>query len=112
LSPYLELMSHCRKLLQRLRLYARLDHDVTSPQWADGEAGCLEGGLNVQAIVRNIGNKLRMGERLIRSAHDSESDVLLSTLHERRNNGMERTLTRHQRVGMSWIQHEQRSAIL
>ena len=49
---------------------------------ADGETGLLQRLLDVHVVVGNVGDELRVSQRLVGSAHDAETDVLIPTFHE------------------------------
>ena len=53
-----------------------------------------------------------MSQRLVRAAHDAESDVVITVFHKGGNNGVEGALARGQSVGFGRIEHEKSSAIL
>ena len=62
--------------------HAGFDRDRTSALVGDGEARVLERRLDVHAIVDDIRHELRMRQRLIRAAHNAESDMQVAALHE------------------------------
>ena len=68
--------------------------------------------LNIHPEVDNIGDKLRVGLRLIESAHNSESDARVALAHERGNNRVQRPLVPGERVGRFRVEIEQAAAIL
>src|SRR5580698_6578833 len=53
-----------------------------------------------------------MGERLISSAHDAETNMLRAALHQRGNDGMERALSPGENVRMPRIEREPATAVL
>ena len=53
-----------------------------------------------------------MGQWLVGSAHNPKSDMQVTVFHKGRNNGVKRTLTRRQCVGMRGIEHKESPPIL
>jgi hypothetical protein len=51
-------------------------------------------------------------ERLVGAAHDAKPYVVVASLHEGRNDGVEWALVTGERVRFSRVQHKQGSAIL
>ena len=77
------------------------------------ETSRLHSGLKIHAIIDHIGHELGVCERLVGAAHDAKPDVVVASLHEGRNNGVEWALVTGERVRFSRVvQREQRSAIL
>src|SRR4029077_19117150 len=74
---------------------------------ADGKAWSRKCRLDVPAIIHDVGNELCMRQRRIRTADNAETDVLVSALHERRNNGVKRTFTRRERIWRLGVEHEE-----
>src|SRR5262245_4160462 len=62
--------------------------------------------------VDDVGDKLRVGLRLVESAHDAEPDPDIVFLHEAGNDRVEGTLARRQAVGMALLEREERSAVV
>src|SRR6266576_5276379 len=79
---------------------------------ADGKAWSRKCRLDVPAVIHDVGNELCMRKRLIRSAQNAGSYMLVAALHERRNNGVKRTFTRRERIWRLWVEHEEPSSIL
>src|SRR5271157_6434516 len=92
--PHVELMPHRGKFLPYFGRHSRLDHDVAPTLGTDRETGVLQSLLDIHAVVSHVGNELRVGQRLVCASHDPETNVLLSLLHESRNDGVERSLAR------------------
>ena len=63
------------------------------------EARLFHRGLNVHVVVDDVGNKLRVRQRLIHSSHDAETDVLVPVFHEGGNDGVEGTFVAGKRIG-------------
>src|SRR5580693_836134 len=106
-------------LLAQLTLHFRRDSRLQKNgalDWlscvADGEAWSGESCLDVPAIVHYVGHKLRMRKRLIGTAHNPKSYVLVPPLHKCRNDGVEGTLVRAERIRMFGIEHKESSPIL
>src|SRR5258706_2807836 len=53
-----------------------------------------------------------MRQRLIRAAHDAESDMQVAALHEGRDDGVKRPLAAGENVGMVRLQREPRATVL
>src|SRR6266478_7240651 len=99
--------------LQDLGLNPRLDHNVTTYRIVrDGESGRFDRGLDIHAVVHKVGDKLRVGQRLVWTTHDAKADVQVALLHKSWNDRVKWPLARLQRVGMAGIEHEQRSPVL
>ena len=107
-----QLVSHRGKFLQDVRFYSRLNSYVTATFGAYREACIFQRGLNIHAVVHHVGDELRMGQRLVRAAHDSESDVLLAAFHERGNDSVKRTLAWSQSIRARRIEREQSASVL
>ncbi len=110
--PHVELMPHRGKFLPHFGRHSRFDHDVAPMLRTDSETGVLQSLLDIHAVVDHVGNELRVGQRLVRSSHDPEANVLLSMLHASRNDGVERPLARGEGVRRRRIERKQRTAIL
>jgi hypothetical protein len=78
--PHVELMAHGGKFLPHFRRHSRLNHEVAPTLWTDSETGVLQSLLDIHAVVDQVGNELRVGQRLVRSSHDPEANVLLSMI--------------------------------
>src|ERR1700683_2541606 len=76
------------------------------------EASGLHSGLKIHAVIDYVGNELGVRQRLVGASHDAKPDVVIATLHERRNNGVEWTLVSGERVRFGGIQQEECSAIV
>jgi hypothetical protein len=50
--------------------------------------------LNIHAEIDNVGNKLRVRQCLVESAHDAERDPPIAALHKRGKDGVKRTRSR------------------
>src|SRR5215469_16774930 len=100
------------QLVTDFRRHAGLNHNVAAAFRANGETRILKSGLDVHAIVDEIRNKLSVSEWLVCSAHDAETNVLVSLFHERRNDCVEGALARGEHVGGGRIEREKRAAIL
>ena len=72
----------------------------------------LERLLNVHFVVHDVGNELSLGHGLVRSAHDAESDVDGTPLHESRNNRMKGPLMGSKNARAPGFQRESGRAIL
>src|SRR5690349_11690575 len=68
--------------------------------------------LHIHAVIDDIGNELRMGERLIGSAHNAKPDMRIAALHESRNDGVKRPFAARKYVWMVWLECETEAAIL
>src|SRR5450631_4853677 len=91
---------------------ARFDHDFAAELLAIGKTRFFHRSLNVHVVVDDVGNELGVSQRLIQSAHDAEADVLVTSLHEGGNDGMEWPLAAGKRIGRRWVKREKASAIL
>src|ERR1700722_1352550 len=91
---------------------AILDEQVAAGEGVLRKAGSLERGLNVHLEIDDIRDELRVGLRLIPTAHDAEGDAYVAVLRECRDDGVERALVSGQRVGRSRVEREQAAAIL
>ena len=79
-----DLVAALGKLLQGAGGHARFNRDVAAGGVALGEARRFQRRLQVHAVIDDIGDELRVRQRLIRAAHDAEADVLVAALHEGR----------------------------
>src|SRR3954454_18118544 len=68
--------------------------------------------LNVHAVIGNVGNELRMRQRLVCAAHNSKTDVLISAFHKGRDDGVERAFVWREYIWRIGIQRKQRTTIL
>jgi hypothetical protein len=68
--------------------------DITTFERLLGETGLFKCSLDVHAKIHDVGNKLRVGLRLIPAAHNAKADVNVALLHEGGDDGMERTAQR------------------
>src|SRR5271154_6404028 len=91
---------------------ARFDHDFAAELLAIGKTRFFHRGLNVHVVVDDVGKELLMSQLLIQAAHDAEADVLVTSLHEAGNDGMERPLSAGERIGRRWVKREKTAAIL
>jgi hypothetical protein len=66
--------------LPHFRRHSRLNDEVAPTLWTDSETGVLRSLLDIHAVVDQVGNELRVGQRLVRSSHDPEANVLLSMI--------------------------------
>lgn len=92
-------MSFLSKLCDT-RLHKNIATSGARARIRDRESRSLQSGLNVHAVVDEIGIELSVGQWLVRAAHDAEPDVNVSTFHERGNNSVERTFAGGKRVGI------------
>src|SRR5450759_2071120 len=76
--PHVELMAHGGKFLAHFRCHSRLNHEVAPTLWTDSETGVLQSLLDIHAVVDQVGNELRVGQRLVRSSHDPLSLIHIS----------------------------------
>src|SRR5271169_3298536 len=99
------------KLFDRRGGHTRLNRNLAP--WSIGlrEPRRLERLLDVHPVIDIIRRKLRMRQRLIGSSHDSESDVQIAALHERRNDGVEGPLASREHVGAGGIERESGAAV-
>src|SRR6267154_1764804 len=97
-TPHVEFMAHRGKFLPHFRRHSRLDHNVAPTLWTHRETRGLERLLDVHAVINHVRNKLRVRQRLVRPSHDSETDMLIPMFHESWNDGVERPLSRSQRI--------------
>src|SRR5579871_4915428 len=63
----------------------RFDHHIASIEVQLRETRRFEGGLNIEAEIDQVRNELRVRLSLIKSAHDSESDLHVVFFHETGN---------------------------
>ena len=62
--------------------------------------GALKRGLNIHSVIDDVGGELRVCQRLVGSAHDSETDVLIAAFHECRDDRVERPFAAGEHVGV------------
>src|SRR5215472_11394033 len=107
-------MTHAGELLADIGGDAIFDENLAGEVEivAHGEAGGFHRRLQVHPIINNVRNELGVSERLVGSAHDPESDVVVTMLHEGWNDGMKGTLAGGERIGFGGVKHEQGSAVL
>src|SRR5277367_4581593 len=105
-------MSHPAQCVESGWRNARLDDDSATELLTIGEARLFHRSLDVHVVVDDIGNKLRVSEWLIESAHDAEANVLVASLHERGNDGVKGALPTGKRIRRRGIQREKASAVL
>ena len=106
---YNQIVTLLTKLLYHVGLDSRFNQQPASDRLlgaCNGEAGRIESRLYVHAVVHQVGNELRVCERLIGSAHDAESDMCVAVLHKRRNDGVERTLAGSECIGMGGVKNK------
>ena len=72
-----DLMPLLAQPVNHLRRHAVLDRDLASGEAEFPEARTFKRRLKVHLEVRDIGDKLRMGLRLVEAAHDAERDTLI-----------------------------------
>src|SRR5689334_12610410 len=77
-----------------------------------GKPRRLKSGLNVELMVDDVRNELRMGLGLVPASHDAESDSHLAAAHKCRDDGMQRLLSARQNIGTLRIEAEKTAAIL
>ena len=111
-------LSHCQFVAASGQLHSnifgneRFDRHITSLKCAFREASGLEGFLDVETVVGDIGYELRMRLRLIEAAHYAKGDAYPIPFHESRNDGVQRPLSRFQRVGMILFQSKERATVV
>ncbi len=79
--------------------WPRSDGDIAAGRRFLREARGFERGLYIHSVIDNIRDKLRMRQRLIRSAHDAETDMHVAALHVGGDDGMKRPLASREHVG-------------
>ena len=99
------------RLARGLR-HQRLDVDVAAAERSLREAARLERLLDVEAVVGDVGDELRVRLRLVEAAHDAEADLHVALLHERRDDRVQRPLARRERVRVAVFEREQRAAVV
>ena len=107
-------MTHIRELLAHFAGHPIFNENLAADIEiaAHREASGLHSGLKIHAVIDYVGNELGVRQRLVGASHDAKPDVVIATLHERRNNGVEWTLVSGERVRFGGIQQEECSAIL
>ena len=70
-----ELVTHRRELPPHFSGHAIPKEDLAADikVAAHCEAGCLYRGLQVHAVIDDVGHELRVGERLVASTHDTDA---------------------------------------
>ena len=76
------------------------------------ETRLLQRSLHIHAVINDVGDELRVRLRLVPAAHDAEADVHVALLHERRDDGVERTLVSGKRIGQAGRELKTGAAIL
>src|ERR1700680_629060 len=104
LPPDCNLMPALGELLQSRGRHAHFNGDVAAGRVSLREARRLHGGLNVHPVIGDVGGKLCVRQRLVRPAHNAETDVQIAALHEGRNDGVEWPLPGSEDVGMLGLQ--------
>src|ERR1017187_7918357 len=105
-------MSHLAERVEGGGGNAGLDHDSAAKLLAIRKPRFFHRSLNIHVVVGDVGHKLRMSQRLIQPAHDAEADVLVASLHEGGDDGMERALVAGKHVERRGTEREKTSAIL
>src|SRR5260370_7912831 len=77
-----------------------------------GKPRRLQRGLDVHLKINHVGYELGVRLGLVPSAHDSKADPNIAFLEEGRNDGVQGTLARLERVGVLRIEAEQRAPVL
>src|SRR5258708_40321108 len=95
-----------------MRGYARFDRHIASCRVSLGEAWGFERGLNIHPVIDNVRYELGVSQRLIGAAHNAETDVLRTALHQGRNDGVKRPLSARENVRVSRIEREPSTAVL
>jgi len=109
----LKIVAFAAKRVEHGGLDTRFDKEIAGDSTGgNSEAWSFQRSLNVHVVVNKVGDKLRVGQRLVGPAHDAEADVNVALLHERRNDGVKRTLAWRQNIGMSGFKGEEPAAIL
>src|SRR6185312_9697358 len=96
--PYGDFVSLLAQAGNHVRSDSVLHPHVAAAEVPLRPARCPERVLDVHSKVHYVGDELRVGQRLVESAHDSESDVALTVGHKARNDGVQRTGAGTQRV--------------
>src|SRR5208337_4938754 len=109
---HLQRMSHLRQCVECAGGNARLDHDSAAELLAIGKTRFLHRSLDIHMIVDDVRHELCMSQRLIQPAHDAEADVLVTSLHECGNDGVEGALAASECIWRCSIEREEASAIL
>lgn len=89
-----------------------LDLDIASLKASLRETAAFERFLNVETEIGNIRDELSVSLRLIKSAHDSETDLHAVLFHECRNDCVQRSFARLQRVRMILFEREEAAAVV
>src|SRR5208282_2030568 len=108
---HLQHMAHLAQCFKGGGRNARFDYDFAAELLAIGKTRFFHRSLNVHVVVDDIGNELRMSQRLIQPAHDAETDVLVTSLHEAGNDGMKRALAADKGIARGGVKREKASAI-
>src|SRR5579884_2179290 len=109
---YIQNMSHAGQFVPYLRADTRLNVYMAASLGVNRKAWGFERLLDVHPVVRNVRDELRVREWLICPTHDAEADVLVSSLHKRRNDGVKRTLMRRDYVRRVRIKRKQCTSVL
>ena len=107
-----DLMTLIAKAFDDLRRNAIFDEEVATGKIALGEARSLERGFDVHVKIHDVGNELCMRLRLVEAALDAEGNPLIALLHESRDDGLQWTGPRTQRVRLSRLERKTAGAIL
>ena len=105
-------MAHGFELLDHGRRNARLHGQIAAVKCSFGKARRFERSLDVHPEIHDVGNKLGMRLGLVPASHDAESDACIALLHERGNDGVQRTLVWRERVRMAALEREQPAPVL
>src|SRR6202011_2976720 len=76
------------------------------------EARGFKRRLDILVEIDDVRYKLRVRLRLVPSAHNAEGNSDLIFLHERGDDRVQRTLVTCERIRRSWIEAEQRAAVM
>src|SRR5258708_20808292 len=100
------------KLLQRRQRHATFDGHIATARRFLEEPRRPQRLLQIHAEVHYVGHELGMSQRLVCAAHDSESNMFVTAFHKGGNDGMKRTLSAGQNIGMIAFERETPAAIV
>src|SRR5436309_2847876 len=109
---YAQVVSELRKADQGGFSDAALDQVSAATPAKLVKSRSFESLLKIHFVIDDVGNKLRLGHRLIPPAHDAEPDMKVPLLHESRNDRMERPLVGSKCVRAARSQRESSGTIL
>ena len=76
---HVEVVAFLAQFFNDFGLDSRFDQQAAADWFGgagDREARRFQGGLNIHPVIHNVGDELRVRQRLIGSAHDSEPDCV------------------------------------